>query len=72
MKMEILAGIPGTPVAELGYGGEWFVCQYMLEADDGPQIYGPLRDDELSAIRDWNAMVRRIRKANAQGLEGTT
>ena len=71
MKIELLAGLPGTPTVELGYGGDWFVSQYMLEADDGPQIYGPLRDDELSAIRAWNRMVRRVRKANAQGLEVT-
>jgi hypothetical protein len=69
--IERLAGIPGVPAVEMGYGGDWFVCQYMPDADDGPQIYGPLRDDERSAIRSWNAMVRRIRKANAQGLEGT-
>lgn len=67
--IERLAGVPGTPVAALGYGGDWCVCQYMLEADDGPQIYGPLRDDERSAIRAWNAMVRRLRKANAQDHE---
>jgi hypothetical protein len=72
--IERLAGVPGTPVAALGYGGDWCVCQYMLEADGGPTkcyIIGPSRKDERSAIRAWNAMVRRVRKANAQGLEVT-
>jgi hypothetical protein len=71
MKIERLAGIPGTPTVELGHGREWFVCQCRQSPEDGPQVYGPYRDDERSAIRAWNAMVRRIRKANAQGLEGT-
>ncbi len=69
MKIERLAGIPGTPEVELAYGGEWMVVQYVPEADDGVQLYGPLRKTEQSAISAWNTMVRRIRKANAQEVK---
>ncbi len=68
MKIERLAGIPGEPTAELSYGDCWMVIQIV---DEEGQLFGPTRRDELSAIRAWNTMVRRIRKANAQGLEGT-
>jgi hypothetical protein len=64
VKIERLAGIPGKPEAELLYGGEWYVCQ-CSQKPGAEQIYGPRRKDERSAIRAWNAMVRRIRKANA-------
>ncbi len=71
MKIERLAGIPGIPAVEMGYGQDWFVCQYSSDHIFRGQIYGPARKDEQSAIRAWNTMARRIRKANAQGLEGT-
>ena len=64
MKIERLAGIPGKPESELLHEGEWYVRQY-IEAREAGQIYGPIRKDEQAAIRAWNAMVRRIRKANA-------
>ena len=67
-KIERLAGVPGEPVAELMYCGEWCVVQIGDDLDHirkDEHIYGPVRKDEQSAIRAWNAMVRRIRKANA-------
>jgi hypothetical protein len=66
-KIERLAGMPGEPESELTYGGDWLVAQAV---DDWgiEQIYGPYRKSEQAAIRAWNAMVRRIRKANAGGL----
>lgn len=63
MKIERLAGIPGKPEADALYGGEWYVCQYS-QTPGAEQIYGPIRKDERSAIRAWNSMVKRIRKAN--------
>lgn len=67
-KIERIAGIPGKPEAELLYGGEWYVCQRgQKPGTEG--ICGPIRKDERSAIRAWNAMVRRIRKANAGGVK---
>ena len=70
-KIERLAGIPGEPESELTYGGAWFVAQAV---DDWgvEQIYGPYRKSEQAAIRAWNAMVRRIRKANAGVSECVT
>ena len=63
-KIERLAGISGEPVAELLYGNVWCVAQ-IPRKDPSIGVYGPARKDEQSAIRAWNAMVRRIRKANA-------
>lgn len=68
MKIERLAGLPGEPTAEVAFGDYWMVLQIV---DEEGQLFGPTRKDERSAIRAWNAMVRRLRKANAQGLEGT-
>jgi len=68
MKIERLAGLPGEPTAEVAFGDYWMVIQIV---DEEGQLFGPTRKDERSAIRAWNAMVRRIRKANAQGLEVT-
>ena len=64
MKIERLAGIPGKPEIEALYGNEWCVSQYS-QTPMTEQIYGPIRKDERSAVRAWNSMVRRIRKANA-------
>lgn len=66
--IERLAGMPGNPVAEMWYGGDWSVVQYV-DTEGSEQIYGPIRKTEQSAIRAWNAMVRRIRKANAGASE---
>lgn len=68
MKIERLAGIPGEPTAEVAFGDYWMVLQIV---DKEGQLFGPTRKDERSAIRAWNAMVRRIRKANAQDHEVT-
>ena len=65
-KIERLAGIPGEP-AVMGRGNDWYVVQY-IEKPGTEQVYGPVRKSEQSAIRAWNAMVGRIRKANAGGL----
>ena len=62
-KIERLAGMLGKPTA-MGRGNDWYVVQY-IEKPGTEQIYGPIRKDERSAIRAWNTMVRRIRKANA-------
>jgi len=67
-KIERLAGIPGKPTAELLYGGAWYVSQYHKN-DASIGVYGPTRKTEQAAIRAWNAMVRRIRKANAGASE---
>ena len=66
MKIERLAGIPGKPEAEMLFGGEWCVSQYS-QTPGTEEIYGPIRKDERSAVRAWNSMVKRIRKANAGG-----
>jgi hypothetical protein len=68
MKIDRLAGLPGEPTAEVAFGDYWMVLQIV---DEEGQLFGPTHKDKRSAIRAWNAMVRRIRKANAQGLEGT-
>jgi len=72
-KIERLAGMPGEPKAELMYYcGEWCVVQrgddlgHILKKE---QIYGPVCKDEQAAIRAWNTMVRRIRKANAGEID---
>jgi hypothetical protein len=66
MKIERLAGVPGKPVAEMLFGGEWHVFQ-LTPTPGVEEIFGPIRKDERSAIRAWNSMVKRIRKANAGG-----
>lgn len=65
--IERLAGFPGKPEAEIGFGNDWYVSQYHKN-DYSAGIYGPTRKTEQAAIRAWNAMVQRIRKANAGGL----
>lgn len=67
-KIERLAGFPGKPEVEMLYGNEWYVVQHTGVPMTG-QVYGPVRKDEQSAIRAWNTMVRRIRKANAQEVK---
>jgi hypothetical protein len=52
----------------VAFGDYWMVLQIV---DKEGQLFGPTRKDERSAIRAWNTMVRRVRKANAQGLEVT-
>lgn len=65
MKIERLAGIPGKPEVRQNIDGFlWWVSQAPFAS---PGIYGPVRKTEQHAIRAWNAMVRRIRKANAGG-----
>ncbi len=65
MKLERLAGMPGEPdVCNAGAGAHWCV-QRPGNVGSVEAILGPTRKDERSAIRAWNAMVRRIRKANA-------
>ena len=67
-KIERLAGMPGKPETEMGYGDDWYVVQHTGVPMTG-QVYGPIRKGEQSAIRSWNAMVRRIRKANAGEID---
>ncbi len=67
-KIERLAGFPGKPEVEMLYGNEWYVVQYT-GVPETTQVYGPIRKTERSAIRAWNSMVRRIRKANAGAKE---
>jgi hypothetical protein len=68
MKIERLAGIPGKPEAELAWLGHWQVTQ-NTDNQGRAEIFGPICKGELPAIRAWNAMVRRIRKANAGGVK---
>lgn len=63
-KIERLAGIPGKPEVGLGWHEDWFVVQYDVELSK-EKVYGPACKDEQAAIRAWNSMVGRIRKANA-------
>ena len=67
-KIERLAGFPGKPEADMGVGNDWYVVQY-IEKPGTEQIYGPIRKTEQAAILAWNAMVRRIRKANAGEID---
>jgi len=67
-KIERLAGIPGKPEVEMLYGNEWYVVQYT-GVPETTLVYGPIRKTEQAAIRSWNAMVRRIRKANAGEID---
>ena len=72
-KIERLAGMPGTPEIQTppiqGIGDSFFyVAQLIRKPDTAAQLYGPVRKTEQAAIRAWNAMVQRIRKANAGGL----
>ena len=67
-KIERLAGIPGKPEVEMLYGNEWYVVQYT-GVREPTLVYGPIRKTEQAAIRAWNAMVKRIRKANAGASE---
>lgn len=66
-KIERLAGMPGKPKV-IGHGNDWYVVQYNAEPGT-EQVYGPARETEQAAIRSWNAMVRRIRKANAGEID---
>lgn len=66
-KIEKLAGIPGTPEPTLMFSGDW--CVIQDDHDRQGCVFGPGRPDERSAIRAWNAMVRRVRKLNAARAE---